>query len=85
MVAVVIAIEPVRDKVRLFYVWAAVVCAASAPHLPDTDHSPWHVRMVGLEISRFPCEERACVPGSQTPPGHGGACDDAPPRIAFRE
>jgi hypothetical protein len=30
MVAVVIAIEPVRDKVRLFYVWMAVVCALVA-------------------------------------------------------
>jgi hypothetical protein len=30
MVAVVIAIEPVRDKVRLFYVWMAAVCALVA-------------------------------------------------------
>src|SRR3981081_438429 len=30
MIAVVIAIEPVREKVRLFYVWMAAVCALVA-------------------------------------------------------
>jgi hypothetical protein len=28
--------------------------------------------------------ERACMPGSPTPPDRRGACDDAPQRVAFR-
>ena len=41
-------------------------------------------RLVKPEISRFPCKERARMPGSPTPPGRPSACDGAPVRIAFR-
>src|SRR2546430_7010820 len=41
-------------------------------------------RLVGLEISRFPYKERACMPGSATTPGRPSACDCALRRVAFR-
>src|SRR5215469_10094944 len=36
------------------------------------------------EISRFPCKERACMPGSPTTPGRPSACDGALRHVAFR-
>jgi hypothetical protein len=41
--------------------------------------------MVKLEISRFPCKELPCMPGSTTTQDRSGACDDAPVRFAFRK
>jgi len=41
-------------------------------------------RSVGSQISRFPCKERTCMPGSLTPLGRTGTCDGAPARVAFR-
>ena len=39
---------------------------------------------VKQEISRFPCKERTCMPGSQTTPGRLGTRNSAPSRFAFR-
>jgi hypothetical protein len=39
---------------------------------------------VKLGISRFPCKERACMPGSTTTPGRPRACDGARGRTALR-
>ena len=36
------------------------------------------------EISRFPCKERPCMPGSQTTRGQTGTRSSAPVSIAFR-
>ena len=36
------------------------------------------------ELSRFPCKERPCMPGSQTTRGQTGTRSSAPVRIAFR-
>ena len=41
-------------------------------------------RLVKPEISRFPYKERACMPGSATPPGHMDARDCASICVAFR-
>ena len=41
-------------------------------------------RLVRPEISRFPCKERACMPGSATTPGRPSACVDALGHVAFR-
>jgi hypothetical protein len=41
-------------------------------------------RLVSAEISRFPCEERACMPGSTTTPGRLSARVGALRRVAFR-
>ena len=40
--------------------------------------------LVDREISRFPCKEHACVPGSSTTPGRPSARVGALGRIAFR-
>jgi hypothetical protein len=42
------------------------------------------LRLVRPEISRFPCKERACMPGSPTTPGRPSACGDALGHVAFR-
>ncbi len=42
------------------------------------------LRLVRPEISRFPCKERACMPGSPTTPGRPSACVDALGHVAFR-
>ena len=42
------------------------------------------LRLVRLEISRFPRKERPHMPGSKTTPGHPSACDGALARVAFR-
>ncbi len=60
------------------------VARVSAPRLPDADRRPVLAPTVRLEISRFPCKERAHMPGSPTPPGCRGACDDARRHVAFR-
>ncbi len=36
------------------------------------------------ELSRFPCKERPCMPGSQTTRGQTGTRSRAPVRVAFR-
>ena len=41
-------------------------------------------RLVKPEISRFPCKELACMPGSATPPGRLHAREIASRRVAFR-
>lgn len=41
-------------------------------------------QLVRPEISRFPCKERACMPGSPTTPGRPSACVDALGHVAFR-
>ena len=58
--------------------------AASAPHLPATDHPAITAAMADPEISRFPRKERPCMPGSKTTPGLAGARNDAPASVAFR-
>ena len=58
--------------------------AASAPHLPATDHPTTTAPMADPEISRFPRTERPSMPGSKTTPGLAGACNDAPASVAFR-
>jgi hypothetical protein len=47
--------------------------AATAPHLPATDHPTPTGPMADPEISRFPHKERPHMPGSQTTPGPTGA------------
>src|SRR6478672_2346711 len=42
------------------------------------------LQLVRPEISRFPCKECACMPGSPTTPGHPSACVDALGHVAFR-
>ena len=42
------------------------------------------LRLVRPEISRFPCKERARMPGSSTTPGRPSACVDALGHVAFR-
>jgi len=42
------------------------------------------LRLVGREISRFPCNELPCMPGSSTTPGRRGTRAGAPRRFAFR-
>src|SRR6516225_3903496 len=42
--------------------------AASAPHLPATDHPATTDPMADPEISRFPRKERPYMPGSKTTP-----------------
>ena len=42
------------------------------------------LQLVRPEISRFPCKERACMPGSPTTPGRPSACVDALGHVAFR-
>src|SRR6266567_171145 len=42
------------------------------------------LRLAKREISRFPCKERLCMPGSQTSPGRMNARDCASSRMAFR-
>jgi hypothetical protein len=58
--------------------------AASAPHLPATDHPATTAPMADPEISRFPSKERPYMPGSKTTPGLAGARNDAPASVAFR-
>src|ERR1700730_14172650 len=58
--------------------------AASAPHLPATDHPATTAPMADPEISRFPRKERPYMPGSKTTPGLAGARTDAPASVAFR-
>src|ERR1700739_1061614 len=58
--------------------------AASAPHLPATDHPATTAPMSHPEISRFPRKERPYMPGSKTTPGLAGARNDAPASVAFR-
>jgi hypothetical protein len=41
-------------------------------------------QLVRPEISRFPCKERAHMPGSSTTPGHPSTCVGALGRVAFR-
>ncbi len=70
------------------YVWRGLTSparssSASAPRLPDAGRPV--LRLVRPEISRFPCKERACMPGSTTTPGRPGACDNALVRVAFRD
>ena len=45
--------------------------SATAPRLPDADQTA-RGPVVGREISRFPCQERACMPGSLTTPDRPG-------------
>jgi hypothetical protein len=42
------------------------------------------MRVIELEISRFPRKERPYMPGSQTTQGRSDTRDDAPYRLAFR-
>ena len=42
------------------------------------------LQLVRPEISRFPCKERAYMPGSTTTPGRPSACVDALGHVAFR-
>ena len=58
--------------------------AASASHLPATDHPATTAPMPDPEISRFPRKERPYMPGSKTTPGPAGARNDAPVSVAFR-
>src|SRR5271155_775556 len=58
--------------------------AASAPHLPATDHPATTAPMADPEISRFPRKERPYMPGSKTTPGPTGTRNDAPASFAFR-
>src|SRR6516165_4941689 len=58
--------------------------AASAPHLPATDHPATTAPVADPEISRFPRKERPYMPGSKTTPGLAGARNDAPASVAFR-
>ena len=58
--------------------------AASAPHLPATDHPTTTAPMADPEISRFPRKERPYMPGSKTTPGPAGTRNDAPASFAFR-
>jgi hypothetical protein len=57
--------------------------SASTPHLPDTDRSTTS-EAAKQEISRFPCKERTCMPGSKTTQGRTGTRAIAPIRVAFR-
>src|SRR3954467_11196457 len=57
--------------------------SATAPRLPDADQTA-RGPVVGREISRFPCQERACMPGSLTTPDRPGARAGALARVAFR-
>src|SRR5712671_5571003 len=59
--------------------------AATAPHLPATDHPTPTRPMADPEISRFPHKERPYMPGSQTTPGPTGARNNAPADFAFRQ
>src|SRR5271169_3828672 len=43
------------------------------------------MRVIELEISRFPCKERPYMPGSQTTQGRSDARAGAPARLAFRD
>ena len=43
------------------------------------------MRVIELEISRFPHKERPYMPGSQTTPGPTGARSSAPADFAFRQ
>jgi hypothetical protein len=43
------------------------------------------MRVIELEISRFPCKERPYMPGSQTTQGRPGSRADASDRVAFRQ
>jgi hypothetical protein len=61
--------------------------SATALRLPDAGHRAILRPMVRLEISRFPCKERAHMPGSTTAPGQQGtracralSCCLPPPR-----
>jgi hypothetical protein len=58
--------------------------SASAPRLPDAGRRRIPPPAVKLESSRFPCKERACMPGSTTTPGRPRAGDSARRRTAFR-
>jgi hypothetical protein len=53
--------------------------------LPDAGRRAVLRPMVRLEISRFPCKERAHMPGSSTPPGRRGARVWRAVRVAFRD
>src|SRR5215468_12557554 len=57
--------------------------AATAPHLPATDHPTPTGPMADPEISRFPHTERPYMPGSQTTPGPKAARNNAPVRLGF--
>src|SRR4051812_43671307 len=57
--------------------------SATAPRLPDADQTA-RGPVVGREISRFPCQKRACMPGSLTTPDRPGARAGALARVAFR-
>ena len=46
--------------------------------------TPLLLRVIELEISRFPHKERSYMPGSQTTQGQSGTCDDVSGRVAFR-
>src|SRR3954451_2394723 len=57
--------------------------SATAPRLPDADQTA-RGPVVGREISRFPCPERARMPGSLTTPDRPGARAGALDRMALR-
>src|SRR6202022_897930 len=59
--------------------------AATAPHLPATDHPTPTRPMADPEISRFPHKERPYMPGSQTTQGQADARITAPAHFAFRQ
>ena len=46
--------------------------------------TPLALRVIKLEISRFPCKERPYMPGSQTTQGRWVTRADVPYRVAFR-
>src|SRR4051794_6402224 len=56
---------------------------ATTPRLPGADQTALRP-VVGREISRFPCPERACMLGSLTTPDRPGARAGALARVAFR-
>ena len=45
---------------------------------------PLALRMIELEISRFPYKERPYMPGSQTTQGRSDTRDDVSDRVTFR-
>src|SRR5579872_7001755 len=47
--------------------------------------TPLQLRVIELEISRFPYKERPYMPGSQTTQSRVDTCDSVSTRVAFRE